>query len=350
MAYRFFDADSSILTAASSVVAGDHRPIVQIGSALSAIPTTVSGSPSISGAVTVIGNPSISGQVGASVIGLTPVAVTNTPSISGTVNIGGTPNVNTAGSVVAFQGGAWTQSVVGNVGLTGTVITSLVSTVPSSVIVGASIFGLAPVNVTNTVTINPPSVSGTVGASVIGTVPITQSGTIITSLVSTVPSSVIVGASIFGLAPVNITNTNINVSGSVVGFQGGTQITSIVSTVPSSVLVGASVFGTAPVTQSGAWSASIITTIAPTTTVTSIASSTSNTQLLASNTARKGATIMNVAATSIMVKLGTTAAVTDYSVLMQDTDYYEVPALYSGRIDAISSSTAGLIRLTEITG
>lgn len=49
-------------------------------------------------------NQSVSGTVGASIIGLTPVAVTNTP----TVNIGTIP-----GSVVAFQGGTWSQSVVG---------------------------------------------------------------------------------------------------------------------------------------------------------------------------------------------------------------------------------------------
>lgn len=48
-----------------------------------------------------------------------------------------------------------------------------------------------------------------------------------------------------------------NVSGSVVAFQAGTQITSLVSTVPSSVIVGASIFGTAPVTQAGTWIASV---------------------------------------------------------------------------------------------
>ena len=66
------------------------------------------------------------------------------------------------------------------------------------------------------------------------------------------------GASIFGLPPVNVTNTNLNVggsvvafqgagwAGSVVGFQGGTQITSLVSIIPSSVIVGASIFGQLP--------------------------------------------------------------------------------------------------------
>lgn len=57
-------------------------------------------------------------------------------------SIAGTPNVNTAGSVVAFQGAGWSGSVAAV--QAGTRITSLISTVPSSVIVGTSIFGQLP--------------------------------------------------------------------------------------------------------------------------------------------------------------------------------------------------------------
>lgn len=83
------------------------------------------------------------------------------------------------------------------------------------------------------------------------------------------PSSLLVGASIIGLTPVNVVNTPspstisyqlagsiLAVSGnftsgntSVTAFQGGNWITSVVSTVPSSMLVGASIMGTVPVTQ-----------------------------------------------------------------------------------------------------
>jgi len=75
---------------------------------------------------------SVSGQVGASIIGLTPVNVSNT-------------NINVSGSVVAF-GFPTTQNVSGSVASypQGTIVTSLVSTVPSSVIVGTSIFGQLP--------------------------------------------------------------------------------------------------------------------------------------------------------------------------------------------------------------
>ena len=79
-------------------------------------------------------------------------------------------------------------------------------------LVGASIFGQLPAGT---------APIGSV-ATLQGTNPwiVVQSGTVITSIVSTIPSSVIVGASIFGLPPVNVTNENLNVGGSVVAFQG----------------------------------------------------------------------------------------------------------------------------------
>lgn len=151
------------------------NPDGSINASIIGVPTvSFSGSPSISGAVTIVG----------------------TPSISGTVNIG-----TQSGSVVAFQGG--------------TQVTSLVSTIPSSVIVGASIFGALPAG---------NAILGAVAASISGTVATTLSGT----------------PSISGTVNIGIT------PGSVVAFQGGTQVTSLVSTVPSSVIVGASIFGQLP--------------------------------------------------------------------------------------------------------
>src|SRR3990167_4852516 len=212
---------------------------------------------SVATSVTPVANQSVSGTVGASVLGHAPVVI-----VGGSILTSSTANQSVSGTVGA--------SVVGHAPV---------------VIVGGSILTSSTAN---------QSVSGTVGASVIGTVPVVQSGTVITSLVSTIPSSVIVGASIMGHAPVFIvggsvatsttnssvmllnganvigsvtalqgtnpwivvsslagglfpisgsvaaiiTNTNINVGGSVVGFQGGTTISSLVSTIPSSVIVG----------------------------------------------------------------------------------------------------------------
>lgn len=193
------------------------------------------------------------------------------------------------GSVVAFQGNpSVLQATVGINSTNASVITVATPAANQSVsgTVGASVLGHAPVVIVggSILTSSTPnqSVSGTVGASIIGTVPTTQTGVWISSIVNTVPSSVLVGASLFGQLPggtavlgsvaalqgtnpwvvvssvtgglfpisgsvaATITNTNINVSGSVAAFQAGTRVTSLVSTVPSSVIVGTSIFGQLP--------------------------------------------------------------------------------------------------------
>ncbi len=89
------------------------------------------------------------------------------------------------------------------------------------------------------------SVSGTVGASIIGLTPVTFTGApSISGAVTVVGNPSIsgqVGASIIGLTPVNVTNANINVSGSVVAFTSGLQGASVSGT------VGASIIGLPPV-------------------------------------------------------------------------------------------------------
>lgn len=223
---------------------------------------------SIAASFTPPANQSVSGTVGASIIGLPPVNVTNFPV-----------NQNVSGSVVSFQGG--------------TQITSLVSTVPSSVIVGASIFGQLPGgtavlgSVATLQGTNPWVVSGNVNASgsvaawlqstnasvitvgtaapnqsVSGTVQAEQIGTWRTSVVNSTPSSLLVGASIIGLTPVNVTNfpANQSVSGTVqtdvrssvaVAIISGSIAASFTPPANQSVsgTVGASVIGTVPVTQ-----------------------------------------------------------------------------------------------------
>lgn|SRR3990167_208522 len=301
--------------------------------------------------------------VGASIIGTFPVTITGTPSISGTVNITGTPSISGTvlvnnGSVVAFQGGAWTPSVSGTVGASviglspfrlsdgtetldlyeenqidtsvvgiammfrsnsNTSIISVVSPLTPLPIVGSvsgSVGIVGNPSISGTVNINPASVQVLNPVSVLA---VTQSGAWSTSLVGTI-------------------------AGSVVAFQGGAWSASVVGNVGQTGTIISSISGAIVVSQG-----SVLTTIAPTTAVTSVHSNIANRTLLASNTGRRGATVANVSATSIMVKLGTTATALDYTVLMQDTDYYEVPFNYSGNIDAIASSTAGIIRVTEIS-
>ena len=97
------------------------------------------------------------------------------------------------------------------------------------------------------VTVGNGSVSGTVGASVIGWVPIQPSNT---SVITVAQSSSIIAVVTGSVVAIPTGNQSISgavfVSGSVLSQQTGTVITSVVSTVPSSVLVGASIFGQLP--------------------------------------------------------------------------------------------------------
>ena len=140
--YNALDAFGSILTVASSTIGGVQYPVFKFADAITVNPSSVSGTVliwntvTVSGNVGVTGNPSISGTVN---IGNTvPITLSGNPSISGTVNIGVMP-----GSVVAFQGGIFITSITGIPSVSGTV------------------------NIGNTVTINPASVSGSVG--IVGT-------------------------------------------------------------------------------------------------------------------------------------------------------------------------------------
>ncbi len=114
-------------------------------------------------------NQSVSGTVGASLIGLSPVSVSNFPTTQ-----------NVSGSVVATQGtNPWI--------ITGSVQSAGVANQSVSGTVGASIIGTVPVTQSGAWV---ASVSGTVGASIIGTVPVVQSGTQITSISGAITASI----------------------------------------------------------------------------------------------------------------------------------------------------------------
>lgn len=174
------------------------------------------------------------GSISASVIGLQGA------SVSGTVNVGNLPTTqNVSGSVVGFQGTSpWiiTGSVqasispVANQSVSGTVQTDVRGSV-ATVIIGGSIAAsfTPPANqsVSGTVTANQgtspwiitgsvqgsfspsgnQSVSGTVGASIIGTVPATQSGTWSTSVMTNVITSIATAGQVMGsVAALQATN------------------------------------------------------------------------------------------------------------------------------------------------
>lgn len=144
-------ANQSVSGTVGSSVIG-HAPVVIVGG-------------SIAASFTPPANQSVSGTVGASIIGLPPVNVTNFPAVQVVApNNSSLFSLQPAGSILAVSGSftpAANQSVSGTV--------------------GASVIGHAPVFIVggSILTSSTPnqSVSGTVGASIVGTVPVTQSGT-----------------------------------------------------------------------------------------------------------------------------------------------------------------------------
>lgn len=93
---------------------------------------------------------------------------------------------------------------------------------------------------------------------------------------------------------------------------------------------------------------------ASTATLSNVAASGTSVTLLSANAARIGAQVTNDSSALVYIKFGTTASTTSYTVVLAGAasapfSYYEVPAGYTGRIDAIWASATGNARVTEIT-
>jgi len=88
-----------------------------------------------------------------------------------------------------------------------------------------------------------------------------------------------------------------------------------------------------------------------TSSVTSVAASTSSVTLIASNTARRGATVYNDSATAnLYIKLGATASTTSFTAKVGPDSYFELPqAVYTGVVDGIWDAAVGNARITELT-
>ena len=84
-------------------------------------------------------------------------------------------------------------------------------------------------------------------------------------------------------------------------------------------------------------------------TVTQVASSATNVTLLASNAARRGATISNDSNKTLFVKLGATASATSYTKNLGTDEYWEIPFGYTGVIDGIWDLANGNAYVTELT-
>jgi hypothetical protein len=84
--------------------------------------------------------------------------------------------------------------------------------------------------------------------------------------------------------------------------------------------------------------------------ITSLASAATSAQLLAANAARKGLILNNTDANTVLVKYGTTASATSFTVRIIQNAYWEMPSpIYTGRIDAIwEADGSGSLYATEM--
>lgn len=225
--------------------------------------------------VTVDNSPTISGSVATVIIGGS-IAATFTPpanqSVSGAVSVSNFPTTqNVSGSVVAFQGGVpWADTIVGSV------ITLSQGSI-AAVIIGGSI-ATATTN-SSVFLLNSPNTIGSViayqgitpwvvvasvyqGVGWSGSVAAIQSGTRITSVISSNPSSMLVGASLIGISPVTLTANTVppassillgvtaNTNGSVLNTVGYPQAIIQITSGPGASITGAINFeGTVDGTQ-----------------------------------------------------------------------------------------------------
>lgn len=71
--------------------------------------------------------------------------------------------------------------------------------------------------------------------------------------------------------------------------------------------------------------------------------------LLAANSARKAATIINNSTATLSISLGSDATANHYTVQLGNGDYYEVPGKFTGVVSGIWSAANGNAFITELT-
>jgi hypothetical protein len=91
--------------------------------------------------------------------------------------------------------------------------------------------------------------------------------------------------------------------------------------------------------------------LAATATLANVAGSASSVTLLAANTSRLGAVVMNDSTATLYVKFGSTASTTSFTYLVAAAETLELPAnsVYTGIITGIWASATGSARVTELT-
>lgn len=201
------------------------------------------------------GNQSVSGTVGASLIGVSPVSQASTwiASVFGTVSVLGTVPVTQSTTPWVITGsvqGSFSPS--GNQSVSGTVGASVIGNVNTTITSVATVGGFLNVNLVGgsilTSSTANQSVSGTVGASIIGTVPVVQSGVVISSISGNVLTSP--GADTIPATSSILVGVTANTNGSVITTTGYQMAMLQVTSGPGASITAALNFeGTADGTQ-----------------------------------------------------------------------------------------------------
>lgn len=93
----------------------------------------------------------------------------------------------------------------------------------------------------------------------------------------------------------------------------------------------------------------VIETRPSTAALANIAGSVTNVTLIASNAARRGASIFNDSTSALYIKYGATASTSSFTVKVNPGGYFEVPQpCYTGIVDGIWDSATGTARVTEV--
>ncbi|MEH2088039.1 hypothetical protein [Nostoc sp.] len=95
--------------------------------------------------------------------------------------------------------------------------------------------------------------------------------------------------------------------------------------------------------------ATLVESTSGTSTPTTVASSASNTTILAANSNRKGATMWNDSTATLYLEFGATATASAFVAKIAPSGYYELPFHYTGVISGIWSAVNGNAFVRELT-
>jgi hypothetical protein len=229
----------------------------------------------------------------------------------------------------------------------------------SKIYTGALDVNGGPVTSTNPLDVRISDATNTASVKAASTAAVATDKAVVVAISpnNTVPVSLATGvaqgtaAAVAGAWPVKLTDgTNTMPAGDVAARAGFEKITDGTNTAAvKAASTAATVADSALVVSFSPNSPGKFYQSAPTATQSQIAGIATTTTLIASNTARKGATIFNDSTSVLYVKLGATASTISFTVKLQAGDYYEVPFGYTGIIDGIWTTATGAARMTEIT-